>query len=114
MFGAETNEIQMVSMMEGHSITLNNNVTEIREHDNIVWKFGRENVLLTTTTIKKKKQISRYDGTDERFRDRLKLDDQTGSLTITNITTQHAGLYKVEIRGWKLSSKTFSVSVYGE
>ncbi len=112
MFGAETNEIQMVSMMEGHSITLNANVTEIQEHDNIVWKFGREDVLITT--IKRKKQISRYNGTDERFRDRLKLDDQTGSLTITNITTQHAGLYQLEIRGVKLSSKTFSVYVYGE
>ncbi len=112
MFGTETNEIQMVSMMEGHSITLNTNVTEIQENYNIVWKFGRENVLITTT--KRNKQIFRYNVTDERFRDRLKLDDQTGSLTITNITTQHAGLYKVEIRGWKLSSKTFSVSVYGE
>ncbi len=112
MFGAETNEIQTVSMMEGHSITLNTNVTEIPENYLIVWKFGKENILITT--IKRKKQISRYNGTDERFRDRLKLDDQTGSLTITNITTQHAGLYQLEIRGAKLSSKTFSVSVYGE
>ncbi len=112
MFGAETNKIQMVSMMEGHSITLNANVTEIQEHDNIVWKFGSEDVLITT--IKRNKQIFRYNGTDERFRDRLKLDHQTGSLTITNITTQHAGLYQLEIRGPKLSSKTFSVSVYGE
>ncbi|XP_058616466.1 SLAM family member 9-like [Onychostoma macrolepis] len=110
VFGAETNKIQLVSMMEGHSITLNTDVTEIREYDNIVWKFGRENVLITTT--KRKKEISRYDGTDERFRDRLKLDNQTGSLTITNITTEHAGLYKVEITGAKLSSKTFNVSVY--
>ncbi len=112
MFGAETNKIQMVSMMEGHSITLNTDVTEIQENDNIVWKFGRENVLITTT--KRKKQISRYDVSDGRFRDRLKLDNQTGSLTITNITTEHAGLYHLEIIGAKLSSKTFSVSVYGE
>ncbi len=111
MFGAETNKIQMVSMMEGHSITLNTDVTEIQENDNILWKFGRENVLITT---KRKKQISRYDVSDGRFRDRLKLDNQTGSLTITNITTEHAGLYKLEIIGAKLSSKTFNVSVYGE
>uniref|UniRef100_A0A8C2CZD1 Ig-like domain-containing protein n=1 Tax=Cyprinus carpio TaxID=7962 RepID=A0A8C2CZD1_CYPCA len=49
---------------------------------------------------------------DERFRDRLKLDRQTGSLTITNITTQHTGLYEVKIIGTKRSTKTFSVSVY--
>ncbi|XP_059424775.1 SLAM family member 5-like [Carassius carassius] len=40
------------------------------------------------------------------------LDNQTGSLIITNITTQHAGLYKLEISGAKLISKTFSVSVF--
>ncbi|KAI2650655.1 Natural killer cell receptor 2B4 [Labeo rohita] len=43
---------------------------------------------------------------------RLKLDNQTGSVTITNITTKHAGLYKVKIIAAKLSSKTFCVSVY--
>ncbi|XP_016388149.1 natural killer cell receptor 2B4-like, partial [Sinocyclocheilus rhinocerous] len=49
---------------------------------------------------------------DGRFRDRLKLDNQTGSLTITNITTQHAGRYEVQRSGIKWSSKSFSVSVY--
>ncbi|KAL0161332.1 hypothetical protein M9458_045057, partial [Cirrhinus mrigala] len=49
---------------------------------------------------------------DGRFRDRLKLDNQTGSLTITNITTEHTGLYKLQITGKRLSSITFNVSVY--
>uniref|UniRef100_A0A673GKQ9 Immunoglobulin domain-containing protein n=1 Tax=Sinocyclocheilus rhinocerous TaxID=307959 RepID=A0A673GKQ9_9TELE len=101
-------EYRMVSVMEGDSVTLNTDVTEIQENYNIVWKFGRENVLITTT--KRKKHISRYDVPDERFRDRLKLDNQTGSLTITNITTQLAGLYKIEIRGAKLISKTFNIT----
>ncbi len=56
---------------------------------------------------------STYDDVpDERFRDRLKLDHQTGSLTITNTTTEHAGDYQLDIIGVK--SKTFSVSVHGE
>ncbi|KTF89397.1 hypothetical protein cypCar_00039873 [Cyprinus carpio] len=62
-----------------------------------------------------------FDVPDGRFRDRLKLDNQTGSLTITNITTEHAGLYEVEITGVKLSTKEFSskkvshsVSVYDQ
>ncbi|XP_016371851.1 lachesin-like [Sinocyclocheilus rhinocerous] len=49
---------------------------------------------------------------DGRFRDRLKLDNQTGSLTITDITTEHAGDYKLMITGGKLSLKAFRVSVY--
>ncbi|XP_073669699.1 uncharacterized protein [Paramisgurnus dabryanus] len=38
-----------------------------------------------------------YDGDDGRFRDKLKLNDQTGSLTITNIRTEHKGVYEVKI-----------------
>ncbi|XP_052445335.1 uncharacterized protein LOC127987079 [Carassius gibelio] len=105
---------ETVSVMEGDSVTLNTDLTEIHEDNEIVWKFGAESFLLAE--INREKQIfSTYDNVpDERFRDRLKLDNQTGSLTITNITTQHAGLYKLEIAGVKWSSKTFSVSVYDQ
>ncbi len=104
---------ESVSVTERDSVTLYTGVTEIREDDDILWKFGAEKSHIAK--MKKKKQIfSTYDVPDGRFRDRLKLDHQTGSLTITNITTQHAGLYELEIAGAKKSSKTFNVSVYGE
>ncbi|XP_016430707.1 uncharacterized protein LOC107757661 [Sinocyclocheilus rhinocerous] len=92
--------------MEGDSITLNTDVTEIHEDDDILWKFGAENSLIAQ--IKRENQIF----PDGRFRDRLKLDHQTGSLNITNITTKHAGLYEVKITGARRSTKTFSLSVY--
>ncbi|XP_016120742.1 natural killer cell receptor 2B4-like, partial [Sinocyclocheilus grahami] len=99
------------SVMEGDSVTLNTDDTEILEDDDILWKFGVKMSLIA--------QIRRYPGIfntsdvpDGRFRDRLKLDNQTGSLTITNTTSEHAGLYKLEISGAKRSSKTFSVYVY--
>ncbi len=91
---------ESVSVMEGDSVTLNSDVTKIHEDDDILWNFAAEKSLLA--------EISRdvdifctYNGTDERFRDRLKLDHQTGSLTITNITIEHAGLYEVKISGAK-------------
>uniref|UniRef100_A0A8C2EA95 Ig-like domain-containing protein n=1 Tax=Cyprinus carpio TaxID=7962 RepID=A0A8C2EA95_CYPCA len=100
-----------VSVMEGDSVTLNTDLTEIRKGDDILWKFGAEKSLIAK--VKKKKQIlSTHNVPDERFRDRVKLDSQTGSLTITNITTEHTGLYELEISGEKLLSKTFNVSVY--
>ncbi|XP_048037421.1 SLAM family member 5-like, partial [Megalobrama amblycephala] len=99
-----------VSVIEGDSVTLNTDLTELFVDDYIMWKFGAEKSLITK--MKKKQIFSTYDIPDGRFRDRLKLDDQTGSLTITNITTEHAGVYKLEINGLKLTSKTFSVSVY--
>ncbi len=104
---------ESVSGMEGDSVTLHTDLTEIQQADNILWTFGAEKSFIAI--IKKQQQIfSTFNGTDGRFRDRLKLDNQTGSLTITNITTQDAGLYKVEISGVKLMSRTFNVSVYGE
>uniref|UniRef100_A0A8C2D3D1 Ig-like domain-containing protein n=1 Tax=Cyprinus carpio TaxID=7962 RepID=A0A8C2D3D1_CYPCA len=98
--------------MEGDSVTLKTNVTELHGDDDITWKYGAEKSLIVK--ISNEKQIfSTYDDVpDERFRDRLKVDHQTGSLTITNITTQHAGVYEQQRRGARLSSKTFSVSVY--
>ncbi|XP_067272592.1 CD48 antigen-like [Pseudorasbora parva] len=102
---------ESVSVTEGDSVTLNTDFTEIGEDDDILWKYGAENSLIAK--MKKKNQtFSTYNGTDGRFRDRLKLDNQTGSLTITNIRTEHAGDYKLEITGAKKSSKTFRVSVY--
>ncbi len=104
---------ESVSVMEGDSVTLYTDLTEIHEDDDILWKYGAEKFQIAK--MKKKKQIfSTFDGPDGRFRDRLKLDNQTGSLTITNITTQHNGVYQLQTAGAKKSSKTFSVSVYGE
>ncbi|XP_052445455.1 SLAM family member 9-like [Carassius gibelio] len=107
VFGSETNETQ--SVMEGDSVTLHTDVTEIHEKDTIMWKFGAEKSLIAQ--IKSTSEIFPT-FPDGRFRNRLNLDRQTGSLTITNITTQHAGLYEVETILAKVSSKTFSVSVF--
>ncbi len=101
-----------VSVMEGESVTLHTDVTEIHEDDDILWTFGAEKSLIAKIIIEKQ-ILSTSDVPDERFRDRLKLDDQTGSLTITNITTQHAGL-STRDKWSETDKKTFSVSVYGE
>ncbi|XDV23631.1 hypothetical protein PO909_028127, partial [Leuciscus waleckii] len=97
--------------MEGDYVTLNTDLTEIHENDFIQWKYGAETSLLAEIS-KAAALFSTYNGTDGRFRDRLKLDNQSGSLTITNTTTEHTGDYQLEIFGTKRSLKTFIVSVY--
>ncbi|XP_052394840.1 SLAM family member 9 [Carassius gibelio] len=110
VFGAETNGIQSVTVTEGDSVLLHNDFTEICENDHLLWRIRNETLI---AKINKQKQfLATSDVLDGRFRDRLKLDDQTGSLTITNISTEHSGDYELEISGKKASSKTFSVSVY--
>ncbi|XP_067271087.1 SLAM family member 5-like [Pseudorasbora parva] len=97
-----------VSVMEGDSVTLHADITE-KQKDDITWTFGAENSII----VKKKNRIfSTYNSTDERFRDRLKLDHQTGSLTIMNISTEHAGDYQLWIMASRVTSKTFRVFVY--
>ncbi|XP_016388096.1 uncharacterized protein LOC107723881 [Sinocyclocheilus rhinocerous] len=103
--------VDMKSVMEGESVLLHPDVTEIHEDDDILWTFGKEDSLIAK--INREKLIfSTFDVHDGRFRNRLKLDDMTGSLTIMNITTQHAGLYQLNVFGAEHSSKVFSVTVY--
>uniref|UniRef100_A0A9J7Z4M8 Ig-like domain-containing protein n=1 Tax=Cyprinus carpio carpio TaxID=630221 RepID=A0A9J7Z4M8_CYPCA len=109
VFGSETDETQSLSVMEGDSVTLHTDFTEKHEDDEIMWNFGANNSLIAEI-IRASGIFSTYN--DGRFRDRLKLDRQTGSLTIINITTQHTGHYKVKRIAAELSLKTFSVSVY--
>ncbi|XP_056304453.1 uncharacterized protein LOC130216583 [Danio aesculapii] len=101
---------ESVSVTEGDSVTLNTGA-EINEDVEIVWKYGAEKSLIAHINGFAGLFYT-YDGPDGRFRDGLRLDHQTGSLTITNIRSEHAGDYQLEIFDVKLTLKTFSVSVY--
>ncbi len=111
MFG-DTDTVKSVSVKEGDSVTLKINVTETQTGDKIEWKFGTNRILIATI---KGKTSNIFDGPDGRFRDRLKLDHQTGSLTITNTRTTDSGLYEAEIsRSSSQDKHRFNVTVYGE
>ncbi|KAL1251733.1 hypothetical protein QQF64_019529, partial [Cirrhinus molitorella] len=108
---------ESVLVIEGNSVTLHADLTETHEHGNIMWSFGAVKDAIAEIN-RVYRVFSTFDGPNRRFKDRLKLDNQTGSLTITNITAEHAGLYEVQISGMT-PSKTFSfkkinhsVSVY--
>ncbi|XP_051741813.1 uncharacterized protein LOC127508157 isoform X2 [Ctenopharyngodon idella] len=93
--------------MEGDSVTLNPDLTQIQGINLILWRFGDTGFTIAQV---EGNEIS-YDS-DERFRDRLKL-NQTGSLTITNIRIKHSGLYKAEIiHNTGTSYRKFTVIVY--
>ncbi|XDV22956.1 hypothetical protein PO909_027698 [Leuciscus waleckii] len=77
----------------------------MKDDDVIQWRFGDENTLIAEIN-KRAVRIIVYNG--GRFGDRLKLDNQTGSLTITNTRTRASGLYKLQINN---EIKSFSLTV---
>ncbi|KAL0153311.1 hypothetical protein M9458_051390, partial [Cirrhinus mrigala] len=98
--------VEEKSVNEG-SVTLNSD-TEIQRDDQILWMFGDQDTVIAQI---KGGTGETHDGADGRFRDRLELDEETGSLTITDIETEHTGLYKLLIiSSREISCKKFWVS----
>uniref|UniRef100_A0A8C1PJ01 Immunoglobulin domain-containing protein n=1 Tax=Cyprinus carpio TaxID=7962 RepID=A0A8C1PJ01_CYPCA len=111
VFG-DTDTVKSVSVKEGDSVTLQINVTEIQTDDKIDWKLGTNRNLIAKINGKTSKI---FDGPDGRFRDRLKLDHQTGSLIITDTRTTDSGLYEVKISSSSSEdTHRFNVTVYGK
>ncbi|XDV22055.1 hypothetical protein PO909_027028 [Leuciscus waleckii] len=110
-FGVETGEMKTLSVMEGDSVTLHADVSDIQGDITVIeWMFGAEN---TDTVIAEINRAANINTVYERFRDRGQMDIQTGSLTITNIRTTDSGLYKLDITSTNtVVVKTFRVTVY--
>uniref|UniRef100_A0A8C1XKR8 Immunoglobulin domain-containing protein n=1 Tax=Cyprinus carpio TaxID=7962 RepID=A0A8C1XKR8_CYPCA len=115
VFGVFGDAVKTLFVKERDSVTLESGVTEIQADDKITWMFGHPETLIAQIN----KEAGRFniynDGPDGRFTDRLRLENQTGSLTITNIRTTDSGLYEVTIRNRSSETKyRFSVKVVGE
>ncbi|XP_026105556.1 uncharacterized protein LOC113077360 isoform X2 [Carassius auratus] len=108
---ADPEEVKSVSVTEGNPVTLDSRLTEIKKDDVIIWRFGQTETIALINKAAGKFNTSVVP--DGRYRDRLKLDHQTGSLTITNTRTTDSGLYQVEIRSGIVTTHRFNVTVYG-
>ncbi|KAL1251763.1 hypothetical protein QQF64_019559 [Cirrhinus molitorella] len=90
---ADLGKGKIISAMEGESVTLDPDV--IKNTSNVMMWYFNDTLIAVMTGDQSK--ICTDDQCRERFRDRLKLDHQTGSLIITNTRTTDSGLYKLQI-----------------
>ncbi|XP_050959727.1 uncharacterized protein LOC127161112 [Labeo rohita] len=104
-----------VSVMEGDSVTLQTGI-KTKQQEKIEWYFNGFQIAKITGDLRYICTDVQCKDADERFRDRLKLDHQTGSLTITNITNTDSALYHLQIhsRRGKIRTKSFIVAVSAE
>ncbi|XP_050957412.1 uncharacterized protein LOC127158287 [Labeo rohita] len=107
VFGVE--EIT-VSLILGDCVTLHTGV-KTNQQDRIRWYYNDIRIAQITRDRSKTCTDVQCDG---KFRDRLKLNNQTGSLTITNIMTSDAGLYKLKILDSPSSEKIFNATVHDQ
>ncbi|CAM4572376.1 unnamed protein product [Leuciscus chuanchicus] len=107
VFGV-TDEMNSVSVMQGEFVTLHTD-REMRSNDLIHWRFGPENTLIAEVSVTDS-SVTLNDGFDVRFRGRMNVDHQTGCLTITNTTAEHAGRYELQTNHMK---KSFLLTVHG-
>ncbi|XP_065099456.1 uncharacterized protein [Paramisgurnus dabryanus] len=104
-----------MSVYEGDSVTLHTDLTDIQTDHLINWRFGDQQDLIAKINRADNNSLRIYDDVlDGIFRDRLQVNNQTGDLIITNITTQHNGLYQLEIIRGKITKKTFNINVSGD
>ncbi|XP_058616254.1 uncharacterized protein LOC131530149 [Onychostoma macrolepis] len=90
---AELGKVKTISVTEGESVTLDPGVIKNKNYE-MTWYF---NETLIAEITGDQSFICTGVQCKERFRDRLKLDNQTGSLTIMNTRTTDSGLYKLQI-----------------
>ncbi|XDV23838.1 hypothetical protein PO909_028225, partial [Leuciscus waleckii] len=104
--GVSAAERDEVKRNEGESVTFDPAVAR-KPNDLMTWYFNDTRIAEITGDVSDICTDVQCNNDTERFRDRLKLDHQTGSLTITNTRNTDSGEYKLLII---INNSSFSIT----
>lgn len=106
--------VDSLRFSEGENVSLDTGVSELQKDDQVLWRFGSEDTIIAKRDGDTNR-LSFIDVDDGRFRDRLAMDDQTGSLRITNTKSTDSGVYHLQISSRNnVWYKKFRVTVWCE
>ncbi|XP_042167709.1 uncharacterized protein LOC112231748 [Oncorhynchus tshawytscha] len=110
LLGAVNAEVNTLTGREGQSVTLHPGLTGLQA-DKIFWFFGPviPNTSIVESQLIRGENITEFKG---RFREKLQLDRETGSLTIRNLTLNNSGVYQLDIFNTHKTSQRFYLTVY--
>ncbi|XP_036438989.1 SLAM family member 9-like isoform X2 [Colossoma macropomum] len=105
-------EVVRLQELEGNTVTIHTGLTGVQSDAHILWFYRSESVeiRIVNSQIIRGEIITDY--YSEKFRDRLQLNRNSGSLIITNMSREDSGVYKLNIITGISSVWSFSVDVY--
>ncbi|KAG7458535.1 hypothetical protein MATL_G00221430 [Megalops atlanticus] len=110
LMSAVETKVKTEKKREGETVTLHFNITELQTDAVIVWLFGPVSPDVMIARLLIAENTVKYPS--ERFRDRLQVDKETGSLTISNLNTNDSGVYQLEAINAVVFRQKFNLSVY--
>ncbi|XP_060909122.1 uncharacterized protein LOC132986633 [Labrus mixtus] len=102
-------EREMVQAKLGQRVTLNTREDRCDSRAEVVWIFGPEKPARRVARMRNRVVTTNY---TKSFGNRLKLDPQSGSLSITELRSSDSGVYMCQSIGVNILSQQFNLIVY--
>lgn len=102
-----------LKVTEGETVELQTGVSQLQSDEKIQWRCGPKDVVIAELDGKTKEKS--FNTNDKQYSQRLHLNHQTGTLTITNIKNTDAGGYELHIKSKNTTSyKKYNVLIWCE
>uniref|UniRef100_A0A8C1WWQ3 Ig-like domain-containing protein n=1 Tax=Cyprinus carpio TaxID=7962 RepID=A0A8C1WWQ3_CYPCA len=102
---------EVKTVMEGDVLTLHTGATQLHKNSETIWFYKSDSLATRIAQMNEENVFTHY---ENKLADRLQLDQESGSLTIWNISSSDSGVYEVSLtNGLDISERKIRVDVYG-